>query len=48
MSIYLDIGIVLFAAVLALLMWRQDQRSDEDLRREARRQEIIDRISKGV
>jgi len=48
MSIYLDIGMVLFAAVLALLMWRQDQRSDEDLRREARRQEIIDRISKGV
>lgn len=48
MSIYLDIGMVLFAAILALIMWRQDQRSDEDLRREARRQEIIDRISRGV
>ena len=48
MSIFLDVGIVLFAATLALIMWRRDQDDDERKRLERRRQEIIDRISRGL
>ena len=47
-SIFLDVGIVLFAATLALIMWRRDQDDDERKRLERRRQEIIDRISRGL